>query len=137
MKKPTILIVDSDESSILLLEEIIRMMFEETQDYQILSTSSGNRAIPMCYENDTKLIITEINLKEVDGLEVTKKIKAFCPSIPVIIQTAFITDDTEKQVFSAGADNFVAKPIDTNVMRNKISEVMAAPLSERILSQIF
>ena len=129
MKKPTILIVDSDESSILLLEEMIRMVFEETQDYQILSTSSGNEAISLCYENDTSLILTEINLKDVDGLEVTKKIKAFCPNVPVIIQTAFITDDTEKQVYSAGADNFIAKPIDTNVMRNKIKQVLDVPLT--------
>ncbi len=128
MVKPAVLIVDSDEHSRLLLEEMIRMMFE-TQDYKILSTSSGNEAISLCYENDIKLIIMEINIKGVDGLEVTKKIKEFCPNIPVIIQTAFLTDDTEKQVYSSGADNFVTKPLDTNVMRNKIKQVLDAPHS--------
>lgn len=120
------MIVDSDEYSILLLEEVVRMMFQEAREYQILSTWSGYEAITMCYENDTRLILTEINLKDVNGLEVTKKIKKFCPNISVIIQTALLTDETEKQVYSAGADNYLVKPIDTIVMRNKIIEVTDA-----------
>ena len=124
MKKPTILIVDSDECSRLLLEELVHILFQETWDYQILSTSSGNEAISMCYENDTKLIITEINLMDVDGLEVTKKIKAFCPNIPIIIQTASLTDDTEKLVYSAGADSYLTKPLELHKLQNIVKSVL-------------
>ncbi|MFO8234832.1 MAG: response regulator [Bacteroidales bacterium] len=103
------------------------MMFQATRNYQILSTGSGYESITMPYKNDTRLILMEINLKDVNGLEATKKIKKFCPNIPVIIQTALITDETEKQVFSAGADHCITKPIDMIAMRNKISEVTDAP----------
>jgi DNA-binding response OmpR family regulator len=124
MKKPTILIVDSDEYSVLLLEEMISMVFQETQDYQILSTSSGDEAISMCNGNNIRLIITEINLKDVNGLDVAKKIKESHPETPVIIQTAIITDDTEKHVYSVGADSYLTKPLDARVVSNKLKEVL-------------
>jgi DNA-binding response OmpR family regulator len=124
MKKPTILIVDPDEYSVLLLEEMISMVFQETQDYQILSTSSGDEAITMCDENNIRLIFTEINLKDVNGLDVAKKIKESHPEIPVIIQTAIITDDTEKHVYSVGADSYLLKPLNFHLISNKIKEVL-------------
>ncbi|MGM0498114.1 MAG: response regulator [Bacteroidota bacterium] len=129
MGKTNILIIDSDESSRLLLEEMIRMVFQETQDYQILSTSSGDEAITMCNENNIKLILSEINIKDVNGLDVTKKIKELYPEIPVIIQTAIITDDTEKNVYLTGADSYLTKPLDSRVITNKIKEVLKMPPS--------
>jgi PleD family two-component response regulator len=75
MKKTNILIIDSDESSRLLLEEMISMVFQETQEYQILSTSSGEEAIRICNENNIRLILTEINIKDVNGLDLAKKSK--------------------------------------------------------------
>jgi DNA-binding response OmpR family regulator len=124
MKRPTILIVDSDEPSRILLEEMIHMMFQESSKYQILATSYGNEAISMCNENNIRLILTEINLKDVNGLDVAKKIKESHPEIPVIIQTAIITDDIQNHVNLSSADSYLLKPLDLYVLSNKIKEVL-------------
>jgi CheY-like chemotaxis protein len=124
MKRPTILIVDPDDPSRILLEELIHILFQESAKYQILSTSYGNEAINMCYENNIRLILTEINLKDINGLEVIKKIKEFFPDIPVIIQTAIITDDTQNHIYSTGVDSFIRKPLDFHLISNKINEVL-------------
>ena len=124
MEKPTILIVDSDEYSRLLLEETFQLIFPESTNYQVLSTPYGNEALKYCHEYGIDLIISEIRLKDMEGWQLTQKIKEVYPSIPIIIQTAIITDDIEKMVRNAGADSFIAKPVELKKLQNKIKSVL-------------
>ncbi len=124
MKKPTILIVDSDEFSRLLLEETFPLIFPESANYQVLSTPYGKEALKYCCEYGIDLIITEVRLKDMEGWQLTQKIKEIYPSIPIIIQTAVITDDIEKMVRNAGADSFIAKPINIYEMQKKVQSVL-------------
>ncbi len=124
MKKPTILIVDSDEYSRLLLEEMFQIMFQEYGSYQVLSTSYGKEALKYCREYGIDLIITEVRLKDMEGWQLTQKINEVYPSIPIIIQTAVITDDIEKMVKKSGADSFIAKPLELHKLQNKVKSVM-------------
>lgn len=124
MNKPAVLIVDPDEYSRLLLEEMLHMMTQESESYQILSTSNGNEAISFCNEYRIDLILVEIYLKDMEGRELIQKIKEIYSSIPIIIQTAVITDDTEKMVRNAGADSFIAKPFELKKLQNKIKSVL-------------
>ena len=124
MKKPTILIVDSDEYSRLLLEEIFQLIFPESTNYKVLSTPYGKEALNYCREYWVDLIITEVHLKDMEGWQLTQKIKELYPSTPIIIQTAVITDDIEQMVRNAGADSFIAKPIELHKLQNMIKSVL-------------
>ena len=124
MKKPTILVVDSDKQSRYLLEEMFQMMFQESGSYQVLSTSSGEGAIHFCHDYNIELILTEIHLKDMEGWQLTQKIKELYPSTPIIIQTAVITDDIEQMVRNAGVDSFIAKPIELHKLQNMIKSVL-------------
>jgi len=124
VKKPTVLIVDSDEYSRLLLEEMLHMMSQESESYQILSTSYGKEAINFCNECWIDLILIEIHLKNMEGWELIQKIKGLYPSISIIIQTALVMDNTEKMVRESGADSFIAKPVELHKLQNMIKSVL-------------
>ena len=124
MKKPTVLIVDPDEHSRLLLEETFQMMSQNSENYQVLSTSSAKEAIHFCHEYKIELIFTEIYLKDMDGWQLIQKINELYPSIPIIVQTSVITDDIAKMVRNAGADSYIAKPIHIHEMQKKVQTVL-------------
>ncbi len=124
MEKPTILIVDPDEYSRLLLEETFLLMFPESANYQVLSTPYGKEALKYCREYWIDLIITEVRLKDMEGWQLAQKVNENYPSIPIIIQTAIITDDIEKMVRNAGADSFIAKPVELHKLQNMIKSVL-------------
>ncbi|MBS3776676.1 MAG: response regulator [Bacteroidales bacterium] len=124
MEKPAILIADPDEHSRLLLEEMFQMMSQYSENYQVLSTSSGKEAIHFCHAYKIKLIFTEIRLKDMDGWQLTQKVNKLYPSIPIIIQTAVITDDIAQMVRNSEADSYLAKPINIYKMQKKVQSVL-------------
>ena len=124
MKKPAVLIVDSDEHSRLLLQEAFQLMSQPTKSYQILSTASGKEAIHFCNDYKIELIFTEIRLKDMDGWQLIKKINKVYPSISIIIQTAAITDDIVKMIRNSGVDSYLAKPINIYEMQKKVQGVL-------------
>ena len=124
MKKPTVLIVDADEHSRILLEETFQMMAQYSKEYQVLSTSFGEEAIHFCHDYNIELIFTEIHLKDMDGWQLIQKINKLYPSISIIIQTAVITDDIAQRVRRSGADSYIAKPIHIYEMQKKVQRVL-------------
>ena len=124
MKKSTVLIVDPDGPSALLLEELLQMMCQESANIHILQTSSGKEALNLCREYPIDLILTELHLKEMDGWELTQKIKALYPSITIIIQTAIVIDHSEQKFRESGADSFLVKPININEVQKKIESAL-------------
>jgi CheY-like chemotaxis protein len=124
MKKTTILIVDPEENSRLLLKEFLQVVFHESQEFHFLYSSSGYEALNLCNKYSISLILTEIRLKDLDGLELTRKIKKRFPSIPIIIQTALITDDLAASVKDSGADNYLIKPLNFEIFTREVKTVL-------------
>ena len=124
MKKATVLIVDADKTSAMLLEEVVQMMYQETADIRILKTTNGREALTFCHEYQIDLVLTEIKIRGIDGWELTQEIKACYPSIPVIIETAIVLDHTEQKFRESGADSFMAKPIGINEIQENIQRVL-------------
>ena len=124
MKKTTILIVDSDKTSAMLLEEVVQMMYQGTADVRILKTTNGREALSFCHEYQIDLVLTEIKIREIDGWELIQEIKACYPSIPIIIETAILLDHTEQKFRESGADCFMAKPISINEIQKNIQRVL-------------
>jgi CheY-like chemotaxis protein len=66
------------------------------------------------------LILSDINMPEMSGLELLPKAKALRPDVPVIMITAYGDAETKRKAFEGGADAFLTKPIDLTVLRNEI-----------------
>jgi two-component system cell cycle response regulator DivK len=84
-----------------------------------LQTKDGREALQLAREHRPDLILMDIQLPEVSGLEVTKWIKAGdeLESIPVIAVTAFAMKGDEEKIRSGGCEAYIAKPISRSLYR--------------------
>ena len=104
----TILIVEDNELNMKLFNDLL-----EAHDYKILQTRDGMEALKMARDEKPDLILMDIQLPEVSGLEVTKWIKEDenLKSIPVIAVTAFAMKGDEEKIREGGCEAYIAKPI--------------------------
>ncbi len=95
----------------------------EPFDFDIIAAYDGYEAIKKAEENpDISLILLDIGLPGIDGIEVFKRLKSMnaAGSIPVVAVTAHAMAGNKEHLISLGFDDFVAKPIDKNILYEKI-----------------
>jgi two-component system NtrC family response regulator len=107
MKRRSILVVDDDES----LRRITQMQLEEA-GYDVLTASNGNEALASIEEEAPALVITDLKMPGLSGLELLKKVRESNPHITVMMITAFGTVETAVEAMKAGAYDYITKPID-------------------------
>ena len=103
-----VLIVEDNELNMKLFHDLL-----EAQGYEILETREGLQALSIAREHRPDLILMDIQLPEVSGLQVTQWIKgdADLRMIPVIAVTAFAMKGDEEKMRSGGCEAYIAKPI--------------------------
>ena len=117
-KDKVILIVEDEEINYKFLETVLH----DTQA-QILYAKDGLQAIDLCLSiNKIDMILMDIKMPEMDGFEAAKRIKQIRPEIPVIAQTAFASRDDKMHSLRSGCDDYVAKPIEIDLLINKINK---------------
>jgi two-component system cell cycle response regulator DivK len=107
----TILIVEDNELNMKLFRDLL-----EAQGYNVLQTRDGMQALDLARAERPDLIVMDIQLPQVSGLEVTKWIKADddLKHIPVVAVTAFTMKGDEEKIREGGCEAYVAKPISVN-----------------------
>ena len=107
--KPRVLIVDDDPSVLRMMEYVF-----DRADYEVHLATNGPEALSKVNETKPDLIILDVMMPDVNGLEVCQRLRAEPASahLPIIMLSA--KDQLEDKVngFEAGADDYVAKPVD-------------------------
>tara|TARA_B100000315_G_C14553179_1_gene576853 strand:- start:397 stop:762 length:366 start_codon:yes stop_codon:yes gene_type:complete len=104
----TILIVEDNKLNMRLFDDLLR-----ANGYSTLQSRDGIEAVTLAEEHQPNLILMDIQLPNISGLEITKKIKEKeeLKHIPVIAVTAFAMQGDEDEILESGCDAFIAKPI--------------------------
>ena len=104
----TVLIVEDNELNMKLFHDLL-----DAHGYATIQTKDGMEALTLAREHMPDLILMDIQLPEVSGLEVTKWIKedATLRSIPAIAVTAFAMKGDEERIREGGCEAYIAKPI--------------------------
>ena len=104
----TILIVEDDVLNMKLFNDLL-----QARGYDILLSVDGKDAIDLARKHHPDLIIMDIQLPEISGVEHTKVLKAddALKDIPVLAVTAFVLKGDEEKILEAGCDGYIAKPI--------------------------
>ena len=104
----TVLVVEDNDLNMKLFHDLL-----EAHGYNILQTKDGMEALRMAREHRPDLILMDIQLPEVSGLEVTKWIKEDdeLKAIPVVAVTAFAMKGDEEKIREGGCEAYIAKPI--------------------------
>jgi len=122
-KIPTILIVEDEEVNYLFMEALLDDETEE--EYNILYAKSGEESVRLCKEcKDIDLVLMDIKMPGMDGLEATRKIKSFSPDLPVIAQTAYTSPSDLKDAQKSGCDDVLSKPIKGSRMIELINRYL-------------
>jgi len=105
-----ILVAEDDDVSYTLLVEVLK-----SDKVHILRANNGLEAVQMVKENqDLSLVLMDIKMPEMNGLEATERIRSFNTSIPIVAQTAYALDGDRDKAISAGCDEYITKPIDSD-----------------------
>lgn len=117
--KYTILIAEDEEMNYLFLEILVSKIFN--QNCNILHVIDGVEAVKLCKEKAAiDLILMDINMPKMNGLEATKKIREFSPNLPIIAQTAYSSIEDKEKAVSAGCNGFISKPINKEELKTII-----------------
>ncbi len=115
----TILIIDDDDQ---LRRSFEKLLMEE--GYTVNSAPSGESGLRSVKENPPDVVVLDMKLPGMNGMEVYKKINEFDSKLPVIIMTAFGTTETAIEATKLGAFDYILKPFDVQDMLTTISQAM-------------
>lgn len=115
MEGSRVLIVD-DEA--VIRDGLKRVL--EGQNFSVDTCASGYRAIEILQQREFDLIITDLKMPGMSGIEVLKSVRALQPDIPVILITGYATIDTAVEAMKNGASDYISKPFAPDLLLEKV-----------------
>ncbi len=120
--KEKILVVEDNPQNMRLIEMTLR-----AKNYTLLKATDGEEAIEMATRERPDLILLDIRLPKMNGLEVTRRLRAM-PTFshtPIIGLTAYAMKGDKEKVIESGCDAYLSKPVDTRELPGLIAEMLS------------
>ncbi len=112
-----ILLAEDELSNYLFLETILKV-----NNIKIDWAKNGKEAVEMAKENTYDLILMDIKMPELNGIEATKQIRSLGVKTPIIAQSAFVSESKKQEAKKAGMNDYISKPIDGKELMQKIKK---------------
>ena len=114
----TILVAEDNDSNFILMSYILK------KDYQYERAKNGQEAVDMIEAGGFDIVLMDVKMPLMDGLEATKIIKEKHPDLPIIALTANAFDSDRQLALSAGCDDFLSKPVSGEVCLKTIKKYL-------------
>jgi len=114
-----LLIVDDDG----LIRDSLKLLFETQAGWETQTADSGSAAYEACKNNSPDVILMDIRMPDMDGVETTRKIKAEFPDIKIVMLTTFTDDGYISSSISAGAEGYLLKSTPADGIIERIRAV--------------
>ena len=116
----TILVADDIHINFLLLEAIM-----QKTNVRLIWAKNGREAVEMCHNHEfIDLILMDIEMPEMNGIQATREIKKFRKSIPIVAQTAFEAFFNEDEILQAGCSQIISKPLLSDYILNTVAKYL-------------
>lgn len=121
-KEPCILVADDD----IVVRSVIGSIIE-TDGHRILEAGSGTEAVEKARSEQPLLIVMDINMPGMDGIEATAALRSDPKTahIPILVCSAHGTFDNVDKCLTLGAKDFILKPFDSAVLLKKVRDILA------------
>ena len=126
-KAKRILVVDDKKNIRILLNELLSGM-----GYRVLEAKDGKEAMGVVEMGPIDLVMTDLKMPDMDGIQLTRAIRRTRPDLPIIVYSAHRFIDTAPAALKAGANDYLAKPF----LRTKIEQAVERLLKEQEESSI-
>jgi DNA-binding response OmpR family regulator len=121
--RPLVLVADDDKDILQLLRLRLELL-----GYGVVQAANGVEALELAREQNPALAILDVMMPGLDGLEVTRQLRAGNSRIPIILLTARIQESDVSAGLEAGADAYLGKPFDAMDLRSKVEELLGSGL---------
>ena len=120
MRQPheRILVVDDEENVLVLFKRVLAK-----EGYQVECASSAYEALRKLETNSFNLVLTDLKMDGMDGLDLMRQSKALNPALPFIMITAYGTIQAAMTAGKEGVENFLIKPIDIEELKLAVKKV--------------
>ena len=105
MSADRILVVDDEPAVLRALTVAL-----EAHDYEVVAASTGEAAVARAADSSPRVIVLDLGLPGIDGLEVIRRVRAFLAATPIVVLSAWGDDAVKVEALDLGADDYVAKP---------------------------
>ena len=122
-----------------LFRDALRQMLEEASDLEVVGEAeNGQRALELCSSLKPDLVLMDVRMPKMDGLEATRAIKRECPPTIVLILSALDEPDFLLKALGAGADGYVLKYLTREQLINAIRRVLRgeSPLNQELAAEL-
>lgn len=116
-----VLIVDDEET---LTWSMSKSLAKDKDKYEVIVANSGKEALNILRENNIDLVISDIRMPDVNGLDLLVQIKKEYPKTKVIIMTAYGSSDVQKEANRRGSLYYIEKPFEINEIRKVIIDLI-------------
>lgn len=123
MPKPTVLVCDDEEN----IRKAVRLILE--RDYELRFAVDGEDALKQLEQQPVDLVLLDIKLPKMDGLEVLHTLMAKQPAPRVIMLTAYQSVELAQRTTYAGAVNYVTKPFERDALEKAVQRALSRPVS--------
>ncbi|MFP3999263.1 MAG: sigma-54-dependent transcriptional regulator [Desulfobacterales bacterium] len=117
--KPAILVVDDDSGHRTTLRTVMK-----SWDYRIHEAENGQSAVDMAKNTPFDLILMDVRMAVMDGIDALVKIKSYNPAIPIVIMTAYSSVESAVEAMKAGAYDYLTKPLDFDELKLTIERAL-------------
>ena len=117
-----ILIVDDEET---LTFSLYQSFIMSKENFEVVTAASGDEAWEKIEEDAFDVVITDITMPGITGIELLKKIKLKSPDTPVIIMTAYGSDEKKEEAILSGAYEYVEKPFEIRSLKELITNALS------------
>lgn len=121
MGKANVLYIEDNFDNLTLVKRVL-----EIEGYDVISAKNGSEGLEKAFEIMPDLIITDINLPDIDGYSVTDALKKDRKTshIPVVAMTANVMKKDRENVLNAGCDGYISKPIDIDELPGQVENFL-------------
>ena len=96
----------------------------QREGHEVRVATNGKEALELLREQPADLIISDVRMPDLSGIELLRAVREFLPSVEVIMMTAFANVDTAREAFLLGAYDFVQKPFDNDLLKEVVARAL-------------
>jgi two-component system NtrC family response regulator len=116
----TVLVVDDEKNYLVVLSA-----FLSDEGYEVLTADNALRALEIAKSTDLDLVVTDMSMPAMDGIELLRRIKEKIPELPVVMMTAYGTVEKAVEAMQLGAFNFIQKPFQNETLKQIVDKAVS------------
>ena len=119
-QRPVVLVVDDNREMLNFISDSL------SEDYRVLQAENGQQALDLLASHDVAMVVSDVMMPGIDGFEFCRRMKSDISTshIPVILLTARTTDESKVKGLQLGADDYLTKPFNMDVLRLRVQKFM-------------